>query len=95
MGRTEDADRLKILAARIAALRDELASLRAERDEVMSRLRLIPGPGRSDGRTAVKIAYGEDGEGLFLAELPPMPRAPGAPAQRGGLSPGDPDVQDS
>lgn len=94
MGRTEDTDRLKVLAARIAALRDELAGLRAERDAVMSRLRVIPGPDGSEGRMAVKVAYGADGEGLFLAELPPKPPIAGASVQSRGSSSGDPDVED-
>jgi len=75
MGRVDDAERLKVLSGRIAELRDELARLRAERDEVLARLRSIPGPTGAPERMAVKIAYGEAGEGLFLADLPPRSEA--------------------
>jgi len=75
MGRADDAERLKLLSGRMAALREELGRLRAERDDVLARLRSIPGPVGAAGRVAVKVAYGEAGEGLFLADLPPRSEA--------------------
>lgn len=97
MGRAEDAERLKVLSGRIAALRDELAGLRAERDAVAARLRALPGASGTNGRMAVKVDYGADGEGLFLADLPPKrvafpERGQGAPTTAGSTV--DPDVED-
>lgn len=97
MGRAEDAERLKLLSARIAALRDELAGLRAERDAVAARLRALPGASGTNGRMAVKVDYGADGEGLFLADLPPkrvaVPERGQVPAPT-KASAVDPDVED-
>lgn len=101
MGRSEDAERLRHLAGRIAALRKELASLRTERDALLARLRTIPGPVGAAERVAVRVAYGEAGEGLFLADLPPKEVAAPAPvrhpapeASAGNASAIDPDVED-
>ncbi len=75
MGRAADAERLKHLTKRIAAVRTELGALRAERDAVLARLRTIPGKVPSEGRMAVRVAYGADGEGVLLVDLPAKGRA--------------------
>lgn len=86
MARADDVERLKLLSGRIAALREELGRLRAERDDVLARLRSIPGPSGAPDRVALKVAYGEAGEGLFLADLPPKSAAarPLDPSVRNG-----------
>ncbi|MCC6736269.1 MAG: hypothetical protein IT534_09090 [Bauldia sp.] len=93
MSRADDAERLKVLSARIAVLRQELAEMRAERDAVVSRLRALPGGTDGGSRIAVKVSYGEDGEGLFLADIPKA-RPAAAPRPAPGASAVDPDVED-
>lgn len=95
MARVDDAERLKYLGERIAALRSELAELRTERDAVMARLRTLPSAAGSTGRFAVKVDYGANGEGLLLVDLPAKGAAVTRPATAdAGKSAGDPDVKD-
>ncbi|MGV8840747.1 MAG: hypothetical protein ACWA6X_10640 [Bauldia sp.] len=93
MARSEDAERLKVLSSRIAVLRQELAGLRAERDALMARMRTLPGPTADSARMAVPVSYGEDGKGLFLADIPKA-RTEERPEAAPEGSATEPDVED-
>lgn len=67
----DDAARLKQLATQIAAAREHLAQLRAERDDVLERIRENRAR-RLDPLhdLEVTIVFGADGDGIPLADGP-------------------------